>query len=95
MSLRIRSDGRVLCAALHPAEPGDTYLNDGLHYKLSAELGVLVTEPMTSHEGRGGHAAHGEWWWRHEVPADVVIEERADTEVLAPWGGQQYPPGDT
>lgn len=76
MAVRIRRDGRVLCAAMHPAEPGDTYLDDGLHYKLSVELGALVTEPMDSDVGRGGHAAHGEWWWRDEVPADVVIEDR-------------------
>lgn len=29
---------------MHPEEPGDTYLNDGLHYRLSVELGVLVTD---------------------------------------------------
>jgi hypothetical protein len=74
MALRVRSDGRILCAAMHPAEDGDTYLHDGLHYKLSAELGALVTEPMHADAGRGGHARHGEWWWRDEVPDDVVIE---------------------
>lgn len=76
MSLRIRRDGRILCAAVHPAEPGDTYLHDGIHYKLSAELGAIVTEPMDSAAGRGGHARHGEWWWADEVPPDVVPEVR-------------------
>lgn len=37
MALRIRKDGRVLCAAIHPEEPGDAYLDDGVHYFLSAE----------------------------------------------------------
>jgi ribonuclease HI len=23
--------------------------------------------------GRGGHAAHGEWWWRDRVPGDVEL----------------------
>lgn len=71
MALRIREDGRILCAAKHPAEPGDTYLHDGLHYRLSVDLGVVVTEPMYCDGGRRGHAYHGEWWWRDRVPADV------------------------
>ena len=77
MAVRIREDGSILCAALHPAAPGDTYLNDHLHYTLSVRLGVLVTEPMHAdpgYPGRGGHANHGEWWWRHDTPADVVLE---------------------
>lgn len=74
VAVRVRDDGRVLCAAMHPALLGDTYIDDGLHYKLSVDLGVLVTEPMHCDGGRGGHAVHGEWWWRHEVPADVVVE---------------------
>lgn len=73
MAVRVRRDGRILCAAMHPAESGDTYLDDNLHYKLSVELGVLVTERMDE-GGRGGHAAHGQWWWRDNVPADATIE---------------------
>ena len=76
MAVRIRRDGRILCAAQHPEESGDTYLDDGLHYRLSVEFGVLVTEPMFSPDGRGGHAKHGEWWWRNAVPDDVVVEVR-------------------
>lgn len=73
MAVRIRTDGRVLCAAMHLPEAGDIYIDDGLHYRLSAELHVLVTEAM--HEGiRGGHAEHGEWWWRGLAPADVTID---------------------
>lgn len=68
----------MLCAAMHRPETDDRgYLDDGLHYKLSVELGAIVTEPMhpdPDNPGRGGHAAHGEWWWRDEVPDDVVIE---------------------
>ena len=71
MAVRIRSDGTILCAAMHKAEPGDTYLHDGLHYKLSVELGVLVTEPMPK------HATRGRWWWKHEVPEGVEIEKGA------------------
>lgn len=74
MAVRGRRDGRVLCAAMHPPEPGDTYLDDGLAYRLSVELRVLVTEPMELVGGRGGHAVHGEWWWANDVPADVEVD---------------------
>lgn len=74
MAVRIREDGRVLCAAMHPAEPGDTYLDDGISYRLSVVDKVLVTESMHQDCGRGGHAKHGEWWWQYRVPGDVVID---------------------
>jgi len=82
VAVRVRDDGRVLCAAMFPALPGDTYIDDTLHYKL-CESGALVTEPHECEGGRGGHAAHGEWWWRHEVPADVVVEARPGTGETA------------
>ena len=52
MALRIRKDGRILCAAMHPEEPGDTYLDDTITYKLVSEFGVIMTEPMSSTKGR-------------------------------------------
>ncbi len=75
MSLRIRKNGRILCAAKHPAEVGDTYLNDEISYRLTVELRVIVTEPMFSSLGRGGHDKHGEWWWANDVPPDVFLED--------------------
>jgi hypothetical protein len=69
MSLRIRRDGRVLCASMHPEEPGDVYINDGLHYFLSVEAKVLVTEYADD------HAKRGEWWWRGRQPPDVTIDK--------------------
>lgn len=74
MAVRIRTGGQILCAAMHPKKRGDTYLHDGIHYLLSVELRVLVTEPMYLAGGRGGHQAHGEWWWRNEIPDDVEID---------------------
>jgi hypothetical protein len=75
VAVRIRKMGEIVCAAMHPAEPGDTYIDDGLHYKLSVELGALVSEPMDRHE------KDGLWWWRDEVPpgrkADLFYFERA------------------
>lgn len=78
MAVRIRSSGEIVCAAAHQPETDDTYLHDGLHYRLSVELGALVTEPMDLPDGvgRGGHRRHGQWWWANEVPSDAVIEER-------------------
>lgn len=70
MALRIRQDGRILCAAIHPEEPGDTYIDDALHYQMSVEHRVIVAEPMERHRDSG------EWWWRNAVPAGVVIEDR-------------------
>lgn len=74
MALRIRADGTILCAAMHPPAPGDTYLNDTISYKLTVELRAIVTEPMHLCTGFGGHARHGRWWWRDEVPRAAEIE---------------------
>lgn len=49
---------------MHPELPGDVYLDDNLHYLLSAEYGLLVSEP---HEH---HSLDGLWWWWDEVPGD-------------------------
>lgn len=68
MAVRIRRDGRVLCAAMHPEEDGDIYINDALHYYLSVEVRVLVTEPHERHQRRG------EWWWVGYEPQGVMID---------------------
>jgi len=69
MALRIRKDGRILCAALHQEEPGDIYIDDGVHYQLSIKLGVLLSEPEPEHSKRG------EWWWTGQVPKGVVVDD--------------------
>lgn len=68
MAVRIRSNGRIFCAAMRPAEPGDIYVDDELHYHLSQIAGVLVSEPMER------HAESAEWWWHNSVPDGVEIE---------------------
>lgn len=77
MALRIRESGQVVCAAMHEPEPGDTYVDDEVHYRLSVETAALVTEPMwlPPGQGLGGHGAHGLWWWRGEVPAQARIQD--------------------
>lgn len=59
---------------MHPEGPDDRYFDDGVHYVLSVEQKILVTEAMLEEGGRGGHAVHGEWWWRDSVPEDVVVD---------------------
>jgi hypothetical protein len=69
LAVRVRkSDGKILCAAIHEAQEGDVYINDSVHYYLSVEVRMLVTEP---HEH---HKLHGEWWWRGFQPSDVTID---------------------
>jgi hypothetical protein len=68
MAVRVRHDGTIWCAAMTLPEPSDrAYIDDGLHYTLSVELGALVTDPEPEHTRRGG-----QWWWRHEAPARLV-----------------------
>jgi uncharacterized membrane-anchored protein len=69
MALRVRKDGRILCAAMYAEESGDTYLDDSVHYYLSVEKKLLVTERWEKHKERG------EWWWVNNVPLEVEIEE--------------------
>lgn len=68
MALRIRKDGRILCAALHPVESGDTYIDDALHYEMSVIHEVIVTEPAEKHKERG------EWWWSGHIPEGIQID---------------------
>lgn len=69
MALRIRKNGKILCAAMHPELVGDTYIDDGLHYIMSVERKVLVTQPHEFHHHRG------EWWWKGNVPAHITIDD--------------------
>lgn len=60
MALRIRKDGRILCAAIHRPEDGDTYIPDNISEILSGctgEIPLIVTDPEPK------HSTHGEWWW--------------------------------
>lgn len=68
MALRIRKDGKVLCAALNEAQPGDSYLDDQVHYLLSCVHKVLVTTENEHHMATGG-----QWWWKGQEPANLKI----------------------
>ena len=60
MSLRIRKDGRILCAAIHPKEKGDIYIEDDIHYLMSVIYEVIYTDEWEKHK------VHGQWWWNDE-----------------------------
>lgn len=68
MALRIRKNGRVLCAALNKQEEGDCYIDDSTHYYLSVEKRLLVTTEHDYHMANGG-----EWWWKGQEPSSVKI----------------------
>ena len=72
MSLRIRKNGKIFCAALTNELDGDMYIDDNLHYHLSVETEVLRTYPEPEHTEKGG-----QWFWRHEAPEGMQdnIEE--------------------
>lgn len=55
MSLRWRSDGRLLCAATSQADDDDTYIDDRLHYHLCL-TGVIRPDDRESENGL--------WYWR-------------------------------
>ena len=45
MAVRIRKDKKtIVCAAEFPAEEGDCYLDDGVHYCLAVKMGILHTD---------------------------------------------------
>jgi len=64
MALRIRKNGDVLCAALHEAHDGDTYVPDNISEILTGctgEEALLVTDPEPI------HSTHGKWLWAGSV----------------------------
>lgn len=62
MAIRVRKDGTMWCAALTDEQPDDTYVDDGLHYELSVERGVIVALPWPDHK------TNPQWWWVGQAP---------------------------
>ena len=58
MAIRWREDGRLLCAAASEAKPGDTYIDDRLHYQLSVISCAIL--PCINHENSR------RWYWVHD-----------------------------
>ena len=55
MSIRWRENGDLVCAAMFPEEEGDAYIDDGLHYRLSVEFGLIYADE--------NHSMNGLWHW--------------------------------
>lgn len=67
MAVRIRKNGQIFCAAMTESKVDDIYLDDNIHYILSVENKVLVTD--------NNHLKHGEWWWKHNIPKNINISK--------------------
>lgn len=72
MALRIRKDGRILCAALHKAKESDTYIPDNISEQLS---GCCGEKPIIVTDSEPKHSMHGEWWWAGNRP-DLLKEDK-------------------
>lgn len=72
MAVRIRADNKtIVCAAKSKEMPGDLYINDSLHYCLSAEMKVLSVCDYDDN--------YAELWEFHEARDDFSnIEPPAD-----------------
>ena len=57
MSIRWRTDGRLICASMSKPEVGDTYIDDRLHYQLS-----VLTQSIVADDN---HKTNGLWYWVH------------------------------
>lgn len=68
MAIRIRKNGKIVCAAMNPERKGDVYVNDNIHYIL-CRAGVLVTEPWEQHKKH-----KGEWWWITQLPFKKYLD---------------------
>lgn len=53
MAIRWRKNGELICAAKSLAFPGDTYIDDRMHYELSVNQKCLVAD--RNHETNGLH----------------------------------------
>lgn len=73
MSLRVRKNGDIVCAALHEARDGDTYIPDNISSVLSGATGeepLIVTDPEPI------HSTHGRWWWAGQIkPVSIQQKE--------------------
>lgn len=57
MSIRWRSNGRLVCAATSKPEEGDTYIDDRIHHQLCAISKAIVADI--------DHETNGLWHWVH------------------------------
>lgn len=75
MSIRVRKDGTMICAALSEPKPDDAYIDDALHYQMSVVHGVICTYPEPEHTNSGG-----KWFWSNSAPdgADMTFSKAGE-----------------
>jgi len=59
MSIRMRFDGTLICAAMSVEEENDSYIDDNLHYQLSIISKAIVAD--------SNHEENGLWHWVHNA----------------------------
>ena len=61
MAIRIRKDGKILCAKYHKVEEGDIYIDDAIHEYLTGCNGIIPLEeaPLCYYNSK----IH-QWFWR-------------------------------
>ena len=64
MSLRWRKAGYLVCGAKSEPQPGDTYIDDRLHYQLAVISRVVIPD--------ADEERNGLWWWTSETGLKVV-----------------------
>lgn len=62
MAIRLRKSGTMVCAALSEERDGDIYIDDGTHYHLSVEKGLIVSYPWERHKDEPF------WFWANNAP---------------------------
>lgn len=68
MSLRIRANGEIVCAAMHPEHPGDVYIDDETHYRIGVVCRALEALPA------------GRWRFIAQGTRDMLANESAHME---------------
>ena len=59
MSIRLRKNGDLVCAAMFAEQEGDSYIDDRLHYELSVLRGFIHADE--------NHNVNGLWHWNISI----------------------------
>lgn len=68
MAVRVRKNGKIVCAKMFQKRSGDLYIDDNLHYFLSVEKKVLIAEPYKKHKKTG------RWYFITELPKGRILQ---------------------
>lgn len=74
MSIRWRSNGELICAAISQPEEEDTYIDDRLHYQLSVISKAIIADV--------NHEVNGLWHWVHSETRKLGLRCEDEGDVL-------------